>query len=467
MFVIVAVPLLVTAGCSSQAATSTTESATQEPSGESSPAAVEESAPKASSFQRNVTQTDVPKPQSGTLEPVLDVGCRVFHEAFAAEGSVYFDCGDLHAIIAADLQTGQERWRFQSDAFIHSPIYREGTIYAMGEQNIHAIEPATGRELWRFTYSTEEPTAGVLLRQPDVANGRVYVMNEEKMFALEATTGRQLWEYQFGLFSLTEEELAALIDDPGATMPEHWQSEEAGLSNPVVAGDLVYITSSYMEQNGSEHRGSARLHAINTADGTVRWTIEIEQAMPGELAVVDGVLYVVDGASTLAEAFDVRPAERSGSAAYAIDAESGEMIWTCVSNDSLGDFVVSGGLMLMHATYDIGDRSDRQTGGRLIAIDTANGEERWRFDTEGKMTTEIHAAGSMVLFGSASGSADGTVTRTYSRDIQTGEHRWVLFNEKPTTGGLPPLKFVHAGMAYFLTEGDSLAHLYRLGDPRV
>jgi len=75
-------------------------------------------------------------------------------------------------------------------AYATTPVVVNGVVYVQGlESNVMAISLATGKVVWRHTYSS--PNGG-----PDgvnVARGVVYAATNHAAFALSATTGRQLW----------------------------------------------------------------------------------------------------------------------------------------------------------------------------------------------------------------------------------------------------------------------------------
>lgn len=65
------------------------------------------------------------------------------------------------------------------------------------------------------------------------------------------------------------------------------------------------------------------------------------------------------------------------------------------------------------------------------------------FDSEGDMKVQSH---------------------TYARDVRTGEHRFMLFNEEGQGNnyGLSPLKIVSDATMFFLGEGDEKASAYMI-----
>src|SRR3546814_18594103 len=81
-----------------------------------------------------------------------------------------------------------------------APIAIDGTLYfATGHSIIHAVEAATGKELWTFDSKAVE-AAGVRLRQGwgsrGIAwwGGKIYTGTQDgRLIGPDATSGRQLW----------------------------------------------------------------------------------------------------------------------------------------------------------------------------------------------------------------------------------------------------------------------------------
>ena len=85
---------------------------------------------------------------------------------------------------------GPCRSRQHTAGYATTPVVVNGVVYTQDlESNVMAIELATGKVLWRHTYSS--PNGG-----PDgvnVVNGTVYAATNHAAVALSAATGRQLW----------------------------------------------------------------------------------------------------------------------------------------------------------------------------------------------------------------------------------------------------------------------------------
>jgi outer membrane protein assembly factor BamB len=110
-----------------------------------------------------------------------------------ASGLVYFGSGDGH-LYAVDLQTGEEKWKFETGkeivtvkgrgrylglrGIVSSPVICEGIVY-FGTMNgmLFALDAGTGQERWKFS-------VGVMISSPVVADGVIYAGTIGRLYAL-------------------------------------------------------------------------------------------------------------------------------------------------------------------------------------------------------------------------------------------------------------------------------------------
>lgn len=214
-----------------------------------------------------------------------------------------------------------------------------------------------------------------------------------------------------------------------------WQIETgAALSaSPAVVDGVLYI--------GTYDR---RLLALDAEEGTERWSFETEGAVGGSAAVVDGIVYIGDEAGFL----------------YAVDAESGVELWRVDVGGSLytASPVVVDGLIYLTSgaggtapayhdgvVYVGGDGSVSRSPLRLLALDVASGQERWRHDVgenglfafdaitgeerwHFRTFAPIYNSSPAVTEGAVYvGSKDGTI---FAVDVETGQERWQMATRK-------------------------------------
>ena len=90
---------------------------------------------------------------------------------------VHLGASDGGCVIAFDRNTGQERWRSLSDAagYCTPAVFQTPTgrlLVQWTPKHIHALEPATGKPLWKVPYDV---TYGVSIASPIYSDGIVFV----------------------------------------------------------------------------------------------------------------------------------------------------------------------------------------------------------------------------------------------------------------------------------------------------
>ena len=80
-----------------------------------------------------------------------------------------------------------------------SPAVVGGVVYIGGNDNLYALNAATGAQLWSFNIGGT-PLQARTFSSPAVVNGVVYIGSEDafNIYALNAATGAQLWSFTTG-----------------------------------------------------------------------------------------------------------------------------------------------------------------------------------------------------------------------------------------------------------------------------
>lgn len=344
-------------------------------------------------------------PTSGVRELwVASVDGEFGHDsATLADGAVYVKCSELESVLAYDATSGEERWRTRVGPVrgAASPTVVDGTVYVgTAEGTVTALSAADGRRLDRFEANAGERNYGVMCSvterdgrlffgddsgvvysldgdlterwrvrtdgsigrsTPAVVEGTVYVGSMDGgLYALNAATGAQEWRTSLG---------------------------DAVFTAPAVDGETVYATSITATDDGGpltnpdgddirsarETRGG--VHALSAADGSVRWTVDVEDQINGEPAVADGTVVV---------------GPRDGPV-YAFDAASGEQRWFFpVGHVQEGSPAVADGVAYL--------ASDR-----VYAVDLASGTELWSYEPANGMDTSPVVAAGIVVAGDHDG----------------------------------------------------------------
>jgi len=173
------------------------------------------------------------------------------------------------------------------------------------------------------------------------------------------------------------------------------------------------IQNEYAVQGDAEHaspivitdgllfaESDRKLHAVALASGEEQWEFNLAGSFLSP-AAVNGTVYV-------------RSETGEDGFVFALAADSGAKLWQYKfakvgsSYDNVGGHVTSpvvvDGLVLVGAAENV------------VALDTQDGKELWRFVTEYPVVSSVSVADGLVYF------AD--FTRLYALDLQTGQERW-------------------------------------------
>ncbi len=259
-------------------------------------------------------------------------------------------------LVAVDLETGEERWRFQvpgvGGSFRSCPAIWEGLVLVGGQlsDTLRALDLRTGELRWA------RPGFGNLYTDLCVSGHLVLVGDPEGLFALDPATGKAVWRVAIPMagspaawgelaIGLLWGELAAFSLASGE---EVWRDERAwsgSASDPVVTGDhlaLVVpssqvalwdllsgwsqgrITLPQRQPTGKPQRPaaaggrlfvplggqeSAWLVAVDLQTRRVLWAREVEKPIHTP-CVTGGVVYLAVGSSLVA-----------------LSAETGDVLW--------------------------------------------------------------------------------------------------------------------------------------------
>jgi pyrimidine-specific ribonucleoside hydrolase len=344
---------------------------------------------------------------------------------------IYFTGWD-GAYYALDRHSGEETWSlaFERYATSYVPIEDSVGYIATTANRLHAVELATGDEKWSYA-----PDAGI--GAPVVKGDLIYVwVGNGELHALDKTSGLKLWEYK------TQTEFDADLQyDPGIEFAEG-NVYFAGLSRRLAAlnaetGEVNWVADtnerllldpSIVQNNVCVINPDGQLIAFDLETGKEEWRLDYDLHESGRLIVDEkaGVVMVVASANTLvavdaqngkekwqftADAsiqlhFDnngllidgllfVRSSDwqRGGGTLYALNTETGEVVWEVPSpSASIGGLAYGEGLL----AYGTGD-------GTVHVVDAANGREIWHFTTSGPAFTTPAIRDNVIYFMSFTG----------------------------------------------------------------
>ncbi|MGW3102977.1 caspase, EACC1-associated type [Streptomyces sp. NPDC001100] len=255
--------------------------------------------------------------------------------------------------------------------------------------------PASGTELWSFQTDNCVRSTPTVVRGVLSLRGVVYVGGDGgSLHSLEADTGERRWS-------------RALNAGPVR-------------STPAVLGDLVYTTAGRMlyatdavtgegRWDFGERRGdvsatvgvltdrvcvsnSGSLFVLDAETGTKRWNFTVGMT-PHRWVVMDGRLAIVGN---------------TGSHVYALDVVGQRRTW----GTRVADGPVSGASALSDGVLYVGNQR-----GELHALDTSNGQRKWRHDTGSAIQAAPTVDNGTVYVGNDD-------ERLYALDAATGTVKW-------------------------------------------
>lgn len=292
-------------------------------------------------------------------------------------------------------------WQFdaQTPTMNTSPVISDGTVYVAGSGDpgyVYAVDIETGDSEWRF-----EP-AGYVSSAPALVDDVLCFGTWGKQFyAIDATSGEELWSIE--------------VD------------HRFGSSSPVVVNETIYVGTIgdgplvISDPEDEEQYEACALLALDASNGDERWRYD----QFGEKENIDSSPAVVDGCVCFG----------SENALYALDTESGSVVWQRnISTHPDSSPAVAGGLVYYGAPV----RSESEAPSQLWALDVETGETEWTANIEDQSLrtspavadgTVYVAASSMRVCLDSGGDDDSNCSgetrgRLYAVDATSGEHQW-------------------------------------------
>lgn len=111
----------------------------------------------------------------------------------ADERQVYFTAGG-RSLVALELQSGKEVWRFATEEDIcYDTLRLMGNLLLLGSQDgiFYAVNRGNGKKQWAHTLSKK---AGTIISPATLHHGKLLVAAHSKLFAFDAS-GKKLWEW--------------------------------------------------------------------------------------------------------------------------------------------------------------------------------------------------------------------------------------------------------------------------------
>ncbi len=281
--------------------------------------------------------------------------------------------GNGGSIVAIDVLTGSERWRFPTEQAIGgTPAVAGGIVYA-GDMSgiVYALDAGSGEELWRQDLQSGWTSA------PVVVGDTVLIATARYRASLHIAAQDGTVVVGSGLVGQPEDGFRLYAFDR-TTGQEQWYS-------------------------GDDLSGQPGLFAFNAESGALTWHFEMSSFESGP-AIYDGRVYA---GSTL------------DATVYALDLTTGDEDWHAPLGQDLplnSSPAVSGGSVIVTTAT-----------GSIVCLDASSGEERWRANA-GHITLNSSAIvvdGAVYVVDTAHGvialsAADGSVLWSEQLDL-TGQ----------------------------------------------
>jgi|GEM_PF-6059074 len=285
--------------------------------------------------------------------------------ALAPDGTLYVTSGNDDSLYAVN-PNGTEKWRYETEGTVQSSpaIGSDGTVYfGSRDQFVYAVNP-DGSFKWQY-----ETNDQVIAAPAIGSDGTVYIGSGE-FYALDGADGALLWALidlsgyvQFGaaiapndiIYFSTAGETFEAVDSAG--------QEVDGFPVPETGGGGA--SRAAIGSDGTIYAGGDVLYAV-APDGTVLWEFEPQAhtEAPGDGPISnspsigpDGTIYVGSRDSVVS----------------AVNPDDGSEIWSFEATyDDEG----------MHSAPAIDASGILYIGAptALYAIDTATGQQLWRYD---------------------------------------------------------------------------------------
>ncbi len=219
----------------------------------------------------------------------LSLGSPVIASGVVVVSTTDNGAGDQGGLVALDLVTGVERWRYRTPGPAVGAAAIEGDIVVVATKagEVHAVGLADGTLRWRHIASEGAPTfEASLWAAPTIADGLVYVALQSNFTALDLATGIPVWtrDPNDPLFTWLGSLAAVAVDDGHAVAAfnrtlglANWSSAtgaprwlvrdsrtEAINATPVIADGVVYIVNA-----------AGAVSAADLASGAIRWTVSV------------------------------------------------------------------------------------------------------------------------------------------------------------------------------------------------
>ena len=289
------------------------------------------------------------------------------------------------------------------DLIIVSPTLDSGAVYAgTYTGRTYALDANTGELLWSFDIER-----GGSIPPPLAADGTVYVKNKGGLFVLDASTGELLSSVpgraavSDGTITILAASTIAFLSSDVTVSAVDPASGEQLWATSVQRRTEVPIAPVPTAAGGNVYVSDERqVHALDASTGEPIWTFDAGEHLSPPTAS-DGLVYL-----------------QSDVTAYALDESTGEQRWS-YDGEMLYSYFADGSVATSAIPPTVIDGVWYLTdNGSLHALDAATGQALWSFEEEYVTRTHLVAEGKVFVNGDA-GSF-------HALDAATGDRMWSL-----------------------------------------
>jgi outer membrane protein assembly factor BamB len=297
--------------------------------------------------------------------------------AAIVKGVVYVGSYDEN-LYAINLASGKEKWRFKAGPIKSAVAVRDGKVYVGNiDGEFHCVDAATGKKDWTFK------TDGEISSGANFAGDNILFGSADEHLYCVSKAGKEVWKYRV----------------PGGPVN----------GSPVVVGERTFAAGC-----------DSNLHVLDLAKGKQLAKLDLGSQIGASAGVVGDHLYV----GTI-----------SSNQVLAINWKKAEIDWKFEAPRAPSAFYAS---VAVTDKFVLAGSRDR----RVWAIDRKTGQEAWSFPTEKRVDSSPVVAGQRVLAGSMDGKlyvldlAKGTLVQKIDLESAitaspaVGEGRVVIGTEK-------------------------------------
>jgi len=260
------------------------------------------------------------------------------------DGVAYFG-SMLGTIYAVDANTGGELWTFKTDFCVKSSIaVVNGKLYTGADDgNIYCLDAATGTKLWEtFAGGFKKGSIGGMISasvdsarsSPMVLMSRVYVgALDSNLYCLDALTGDVIWKFQTG----------------GPIQ-----------ATPTIVNNEIYISSSTP--------GNGTIYKLDLNGNVI-----LQKEVPYGIATTNDQKSMLTSPTVIEDKVFVRTGSRAN---YALNATTGEIIWTYDGRWGEGNIQSGGITQHMPMLYKYGRLYFNDFYG-ITCLNSSDGTEIW------------------------------------------------------------------------------------------